>query len=149
MKKTIIAVYGTSESGKTQSIKQFVANNSNPFIDINGNITTVIPTNSDDIYGTIQIGRALVGITSQGDPGTGLDQRLAYLVSINCDIIICATRTKKQTVWDVNDVERDHGYRKIRFGNFESKAVINQNRLNEISGDGIERVVDGVINGQI
>lgn len=148
MKKAIIAVYGKTDSGKSNSIKQY-ALRTGGFVDMNGNSVTIDPQNNTDIFGTIQLPNALVGITSQGDPQTGLAQRLQQLVNRNCDIIICATRTKRQTVWDVEHVERTHGYHLIWFGNFMAGNTLNQNRLNEISGQSIENVVNGVINGTV
>lgn len=150
MKKTIIAVYGRTESGKSRSIKQFASNNINAFLDTNGNSVTVDPNNSQDIFGTIQQGNELIGISSQGDPGTGLAERVQELVSMNCNIIICATRTRGQTVWDVEQVARTNKYHVIWFGNFQGRGdIFTRNPLNEVSGNAIQNVVDGLINGDI
>lgn len=150
MKKTIIAVYGTSESGKSRSIKQFAFNNVNDFLDMNGTIIAINPQNSDDIYGIIQQGNVLIGISSQGDPGTGLLGRLEELIHRGCEIIICATRTRGQTVWDVDNVARSSEYNVIWFGNFLGRGdIYNRNALNQVSGNGIQGVVDGIINGTI
>lgn len=75
MEKVIIAIYGRSNSGKTQSIKHY-ARNAGGFLNMSGKPVTVNPTNSVDIFGTIALSTALIGVASQGDPGTGLANRL-------------------------------------------------------------------------
>ena len=45
-----------------------------------------------------------VGIESQGDPGSRLQQSLRDFASANCTIIICATRTSGMTVSWVNSL---------------------------------------------
>ena len=45
-----------------------------------------------------------VGIESQGDPGSRLQQSLQDFANANCTIIICATRTSGMTVSWVNSL---------------------------------------------
>ena len=45
-----------------------------------------------------------VGIESQGDPGSRLQQSLQTFANANCTIIICATRTSGMTVSWVNSL---------------------------------------------
>lgn len=44
----------------------------------------------------------VVGIESQGDPGSRLQNTLAAFVAANCDIVFCACRSRGMTVGWVN-----------------------------------------------
>jgi len=85
MKKTIIAVWGTASQGKTSTIKEVAKLLEQKFKNV---ITDPTPINYEgEIYVVIIIGTIKIGITSQGDPNTGLPDRLEELASKGCDII--------------------------------------------------------------
>lgn len=91
--KKIIALYGVSNSGKTTTIKKVYELIRYFCIEemvqeINKEIFCILTT----INGT------KIGIVSQGDPSTGMDKKIEKFIEKNCSIIICATRTKGETV---------------------------------------------------
>ena len=95
----IIALKGKGNSGKTQTINAVYKNLHRKYP--NAIITNLYP-NTIDIKIIMDINGTKVGIESQGDPGSRLKQSLSDFSDANCDIIICATRTRGMTVNWVN-----------------------------------------------
>lgn len=97
MKKTAIAIWGHSSQGKSSSIIEIV--NAIPLQYPGAVIDMRI--SGKDIQVILMIGKVKIGIESQGDPGGRLQKSLDLFVQENCDIIICATRTRGETVTSV------------------------------------------------
>jgi hypothetical protein len=99
--KKVIALKGISNVGKSQTIKKVyeLLLKIYPSAKIEKKFIGV------DITVVLSIGEIKIGIESQGDPNSRLRNSLAYFVEINCQIIICATRTYGQTVDAVNKLE--------------------------------------------
>ncbi len=101
MKHKIIAVWGTSNTGKTETIKKvyelrlkkYPAAKEEPF------------RMRVDIKVVITIDGIKIGIESQGDPNGRLDDSLKCFVKKGCNLIICATRTSGMTVNFVQEYE--------------------------------------------
>lgn len=98
--KTIIAVRGVANQGKSASIKiaysllrEIYPTAKIEELHIGVDITVVI---------TIDGGK--VGIESQGDPNSRLFQSLDHFVNIGCKVIVCATRSRGATVEAVNSL---------------------------------------------
>jgi hypothetical protein len=105
MEKLIIALKGKANVGKSHTIKlvsDFLLSNYK-----NLKIVSKIPSNID-ISIIIDISGIKIGIESQGDPGGRLSESLIQFLEMNCDIIICATRTRGQTVNAVNKLNSSH-----------------------------------------
>lgn len=99
-KKTVLANWGTANQGKSDTIKRIakliIANYPNAIIDIQ------IGDWLADIKILITIGQIIIGIESQGDPNSRQEESLINFEKLNCDLIICATRTYGSTVESVN-----------------------------------------------
>lgn len=112
--KTIVAVWNSSNKGKTETLRQFAIQLLQTYpnhILIAGNAT--IPLKGDFRL-VVEINGIIVGIESQGDPGTNLQTRLIRLVTqYNCDIILCTTRTRGDTVHAVEHIHNNYGYESI------------------------------------
>ncbi|MFC1934131.1 hypothetical protein ACFLXX_03155 [Chloroflexota bacterium] len=67
-----------------------------------------------DIRVIVTINGIKVAIESQGDPGGRLVKSLKLFVKEECNLIICTTRTRGQTINTVNKLEQ-HGYEIIWF----------------------------------
>lgn len=95
--KTIIAVTGTRGCGKTSSICLAYEMLLKAYPD--AKIVNHWPAGRarKDINATVIIGRVKLGFNSMGDPYSHFPERLDKLVSENCSIIICATRTRGET----------------------------------------------------
>ena len=108
--KTIIAVWHSSNKGKTESLRELVRliidaypNQSFKFLDPKPSITDKIPS-TGDFRIIIELNNIKVGIDTQGDPITTVKQRLKDFINDNCYIIFCATRTRGKTVNAVDDI---------------------------------------------
>ena len=100
---TIIAIWHVGGKGKSETIREF-ANLlllSYPSCAVTKQTPPSIP--ASDISWIVTVNGKTIGIESCGDPYTNLTERLNELSQKhNCDIIICATRTKGETVDAVN-----------------------------------------------
>ncbi|MHB1143803.1 MAG: hypothetical protein ACYCZS_02770 [Thiobacillus sp.] len=63
----------------------------------------------------------VVGIESQGDPGSRLRQSLAGFAAANCDIIFCACRTSGMTVGWVNSLSPPYNIQLVQ----QNRVAIN------------------------
>ena len=102
--KNIIALSGRANTGKTSTIKAIylLIKRNYP------NATTEEIVLAVDIKIVITIGNIKIGIESQGDPNSRLIASLTYFVKIDCDIILCATRTRGATVNAVTNLQNKY-----------------------------------------
>lgn len=146
MKKTVFANWGSARQGKSSTVKKLAQ-----LILKNYPSATADPTTIDfsvDIRVVITIGKIKIGIESQGDPNSRLFDSLKYFVKINCDIIICSTRTSGSTVEAVNELYSKHGYDNVWVTNYRSNEK-NQDTLNDISSQHIFELIQQTITGKI
>lgn len=111
MKKTIIAIQGIGNKGKTETVKRFrevlleaYPNSEEEIKESDGDIKTIITINYN--------GKPVkIGIESQGDPNSRLTREgLKWFLAEKCDIIICACRTYGETVDTIDMVSKNNGY---------------------------------------
>lgn len=99
--KTVIALWGRSNVGKSSTINQsyelLIAKY--PRTEKEHEISRV------DIRVVLTINGVKVGIESKGDPGSRLAKSLRLFVKLGCKVIVCATRTRGQTVDVVHKLE--------------------------------------------
>ncbi len=155
MNKTIIAVYGRSNEGKSETIKKVCQILLNEFSNAD---SLVKPINYDeDILTAIKLGNVKIGIESQGDPNSRIitEQTIEKLADPykestlgGCDIIICATRTEGKTVKTVDKVADDYGYNTIWISSFFSQKL-NTDVLNRMAARNIVEVIRSLIVGQL
>lgn len=146
MKKTVFANWGSAEKGKSSTVKEITK-----LILKNYTIATTDPATIDytyDIKVVVTIGKIKIGIESQGDPNSRLFDSLKHFVKINCDIIICSTRTSGSTVEAVNELYSKHGYDNVWMTNYRSNEK-NQDILNETSAKHIFELIQLNITGKI
>jgi len=97
MEKTIIALRGKADIGKTSTLKEvYKLLKDNYTIEIETENTNH-NTPKADIKVIFKIKGIRIGIASQGDPGYGLEKSLEEFARKDCTIIICATRTRGKT----------------------------------------------------
>lgn len=146
MKKTVFANWGSGRQGKSSTVKEVTK-----LILKNYPIATTEPAiieYAHDIRVVLTIGKIKIGIESQGDPNSRLFDSLKYFVRINCDIIICSTRTSGSTVEAVNELYSKHGYDNVWVTNYRSNEK-NQDVLNETSAKHIFELIELHITGKI
>lgn len=118
--KTIISIWHSGGKGKTSTVREIAT-----ILLDRPNIRIIHPEafTADDLRGdfsiVIEINNIKIGLESQGDPGTDLRSRLEKLTSkeaiprIECDLIFCTTRTRGETVRDVNFIADQFSYEVI------------------------------------
>ncbi|MGV7106427.1 hypothetical protein [Flavobacterium sp. U410] len=107
--KHIVALYGTSNVGKSMTIKllyQKLIDNYEK--DILLDSVKQMKSFDGDIRVVITINGKVIGIESQGDPNSRIFESLPFFVELKCDIIICATRTRGGTVKIVNQYKNEY-----------------------------------------
>jgi len=136
--KTILAIWNSGGKGKSSSVRGFadalkstylppvrvdVFQNPNPFV------------NGQDFRYVVDINGVRIGIESQGDPNTNLRSRLDELSGglYDCDIIVCSTRTRGETIDAVWHVVRK-GYEPIWTSTYDVRDAVNHNLVNTLKG---------------
>ena len=107
--KTMILVWGTSERGKSQSIKKLAQ--IFPF-------ETIIRPWQDDDYDSYVIGTVrdqngkerIVGIENQSDPNSQQEEWVKPCIDANCDVIVAACRSYGKTNVDAYQLGYDNEY---------------------------------------
>ncbi len=94
MEKAIIALRGKTNVGKTETIKMV----HDLILSKYPNALKKVKWLRTDITVFITINGVKIGIESQGDPGSRLFKSIDLFVKEQCDVIICATRTRGATV---------------------------------------------------
>jgi hypothetical protein len=125
--ENIIAIYGKSNSGKTSTIKEISRLLCQKY---HYNPETVA-AKGDDIYQVLKKDSFIIGIISQGDVGSWVEEYLAELIKRKCVLIICATRTRGKTC---DAVKKYNGKRKIAWEKIEysSKTPLSSIKKNTV-----------------
>ena len=113
--KKLIGLYGTSNVGKSQTIRFVYDKLCEKFSDFtfHKDFDQIIPEDGD-ISIIIIINGKTIGIESQGDPNSRIFISLPIFLKLNCDIILCATRTRGATVDEVEKLNNDYEIKWIR-----------------------------------
>lgn len=148
MNRTIIAICGRANEGKSDTIKRVCKTLLRDFPNASPAIHEI---NYDwDILLTIQLGSIKIGIESQGDPNSRMlnQNTIEDLAKQNCDIIICATRTEGKTVNKVDEIADKYDYHIIWLSSFFSPSL-NSNVLNQKAANNIINLIKSLIVGQL
>lgn len=102
MKKTLLAIYGTSDIGKTTSIKNFYLKFISKYSSQVINNNSLCDDDSNEIYRIIELQNGVkIGVCSYGDDGTSYNI-LGDFAKQDCKVIVCASRTKGPSVDSIN-----------------------------------------------
>lgn len=96
----IIALQGPGGCGKTSTLIQIFKDLQNKYP--SATVQELHGATSDIKVILHGVNGKIVGIESQGDPGSRLQQSLGDLLAAKCDVIFCACRTRGATVGWVN-----------------------------------------------
>lgn len=153
--KKLLCVWGSSNCGKTTAIIEF-----DKILNCNfkGNINCIYPPSSlrqppNDICRiyTIQYNRQpyAIGIESQGDPNSRQHESLDLFLKNNCDIIICASRSRGETVFNVENFCSISQYDSFWISTLYSVPMYNsyKNQMNQRTGQIIFDIVIDFLNG--
>ena len=105
MKKEVIGLRGKRNVGKSQTIRKVydLLKSRHKNVKEEHKILTKV-----DVRVVLTINRAKIGIESQGDPSSRLEKSLRLFVKVECTVIVCATRTRGQTVKAVEKLQPDY-----------------------------------------
>ena len=146
MNKVIICMYGRSNEGKTKTIIKFFE-----LLKKKYNIENLEIKNIDsDIFGSLEIDNIRIGINSQGDPNSEsiINKKTKELAEKSCEIIVCSSRTKGNTVWDIDKVADGFDFHTIWISSYYSPQL-DYEVLNSIAADSLLQVFDSVLTGKI
>jgi hypothetical protein len=141
--KIIVAVWGHANQGKSETIR-----NMTTLLRAVSGAQVEVLFDGADIKIVITIGKIIIGVESQGDPGSRLEESVNdFAANYKCDIIICASRTRGDTVHIVETVADDYGYGIIWVTNHRSGE--HQDALNQLSAEQllalVQRMMDGTL----
>jgi hypothetical protein len=137
--KRAIALKGRANSGKTYTISkvyELLKAKYPAFKEEDFKITV-------DIRVILIINGFRIGIESQGDPDSRLEKSLNLFIKKECDVIVCATRTRGQTVEAVEKLSK-FGY---DFKWFEQNYVkpADQDKKNLAMAKEITKEVEAIV----
>lgn len=134
--KNILTIWGNKEQGKSTTIKKIV-----PLFQAHFPYAKLRWIHKDyDIELIIELKDKKIGIESQGDPGSRLEESVSYLATEEkCDLIICASRTRGKTVDDIVRIAQENNYEIIWVNNYRSNS--NHKALNEMSAEHIFQLI--------
>src|SRR3972149_2553681 len=126
--KTIIALKGIGNSGKSMSIKRAYTILKYKYSDVGILYEKVMV----DVKAIITIKNKIIGVESQGDPTSRLTESLEEFSRKGCNIILCATRTYGGTVEAVKNMESEYQIQWILKNKSEESliSVDNENMAN-------------------
>jgi hypothetical protein len=110
MKKKIFALCGRADVGKSSTILKAYERLTSKYKNAKKEYEIL---GAVDIRSVLTINGIKIGIEGQGDPGR-LEESLSLFVKVRCQLIICATRTRGQSVDAVNALA-EHRYEVIWF----------------------------------
>ena len=96
MPRTLLAVVGIANTGKTTTIKIVYESIKTKYRNFE-EARIVPPSRGKEIRIILTIGKIKIGILSIGDSRSELKERLKYFEQKECKIIVCACRTKGST----------------------------------------------------
>lgn len=146
IKKTIIAIYGRQSEGKSTTIRMIYNALVHPTM---GGIPDRPVPDTGEILVIINIHGVRIGIESWGDPGGRMiaEDTLRELAKEKCDIIVCATRTKRDTVWLVDKVATEFEYNTLWTSTYYTPSL-SHDLLNRRRAEDVVRVIDDLMLGR-
>jgi len=132
--KTILAVCHIGDKGKTETLREFA----NLLLISYPSFKPIFPTiasvpTTGDFRLVIEINGKIIGIESQGDPNTNLQNRLLDLAdNYQCEIILCTSRTRGDTVYAVDNLYNTRGFQTIWTSTYQIANVTQHTLVNQL-----------------
>jgi hypothetical protein len=129
--KTVIALSGPPDTGKSATVKKVyeLLKAKHP----NAPVTHEIVNH--DVRAIININGHSIGIESQGDPGSRIFTSISLFAREECEFIVCATRTRGQTVEVIENLKSQYNIKwiqKLRESNKAQHEQINNALASDI-----------------
>lgn len=144
--KLIIANRGAHDIGKTTSIR-----NAFNVLQAKHPMTTTVyvpagvssfPIVGGEVKATIKIGTTLVGIETQGDPGSRMQKSVADFIAWGCEIILVACRNQGDTINTITNLEANHGYTVLWLQNGKCTDHACWQKLEDKYGDWVADIIE-------
>ena len=119
--KTIICIRGKANTGKTQTLLNF-------YKLLDPLEENILSRQDEDICATVIMKDILIGVETQGDPLSQQENWIKELIQKSCDIIVCASRTKGETIECVKKYASLNGYSLI----WASPFVVKNEELHDL-----------------
>lgn len=106
--KYLIGLYGKSNIGKTEAIRLVfeLIKEKYPDLKYDPDYQPIL-SNDGDISVIVIVNGIKIGIESQGDPNSRIFVSIPIFINLNCDVILCATRTRGATVQIIEGLKND------------------------------------------
>ena len=99
--KTVIALWGPHNAGKSATINTVYEHLRAKY----PKAPVTHETINHDVRAILTINGHRIGLESQGDPASRMFTSISMFAREECDIIVCATRTRGHTVKAIEDLE--------------------------------------------
>lgn len=144
--KLIIANRGAGNIGKTASIKNvfttlYAKYAATTKIYEPNNIAD-LPKSWVDVKAIMKIGNVLVGIESQGDPGSRMQESVKHFIKKGCEIILVACRNQGDTINTITNLEKHRGYTVLWLQNGKCTDPACRQKLEEKYGNWIADIIE-------
>jgi|SRR5690554_1506992 len=131
---TLLSIQNSSNKGKTETLREF----SKLLLQLYSENITILSSNktvpvSNDFTIVVQIQDQIVGIISQGDPNTHLQEKLTSLYNnYKCNVIVCSSRTRGETVKAINNFSRLNNFKLIKSSTYQINLKSEHSIVNEL-----------------
>lgn len=137
MNKYFICDYASANWGKTSVLQKVISNLGTP-------IEPII-TDGKDSFACFSINGKTVAVATQGDPGSKQSEWLKRAVQKGAAIVVCAARSKGETIKNVYDEMQE--YDEIWFQNFNAyKDLPFIDDMNDIMADAVIKLINRLCN---
>lgn len=141
MKKYAFINSGSSNQGKTSSIRRVFELLREKYPDVD-----IINESEGEALAIFTIRGIRIGIETQGDPGSRMFGSLDMFERLDCQIIVCACRTRGYTFERAFALEYS-GYTCCLLTNGKSNIREMQERLNEDFARYVTNLIESIIDG--
>lgn len=133
--KTVLAIWNSGNKGKTETLREFAV----LLLAAYPNYKEILPVSSKisatgDFRLVVEINGKIIGVESQGDPKTNLKSKLIDLAdNFKCDIILCSTRTRGETVQAVYEsLLNSRGFKAIWTSTYQVENTLDYKTVNQL-----------------
>lgn len=145
--KTILSIWHSGNKGKTETLREF----RNLLLATYPTYRPIFPlpttiTATGDFRLVVEINGIIIGVESQGDPNTNLQNRLIDLAdNFHCGIILCSSRTRGDTVSAVNNLANTRGFQTIWTSTYQIANTANHNLVNKLKAKHLLDLLQGLL----
>lgn len=132
--RTVLAIWHSGSKGKTATLREFA----HLLISTYRHYRPIFPVplhipSATDFRLVVEINGKIIGVETQGDPNTNLQNRLIDLAdNYHCDLILCTSRTRGDTVHAVDNLHYTRGFQTIWTSTYQIANASQQSLVNQL-----------------